>query len=174
MVTLKNIQADLSAQLQGRTGVSSVLSSILFGRGFHLLLSHRIQRASLSIPIIGKFISKIIWVMTSGWTGCDISIFAKLEGGLYIPHPTGIVIGQDVCIGSGTIIYQGVTIGQKSPSSPPKPIIGKNVCLGAGSKIIGDITIGDNCMIGANAVVTKSMADNMTAVGIPAKFYQNH
>jgi putative colanic acid biosynthesis acetyltransferase WcaB len=41
--------------------------------------------------------------------------------------------------------------------------IGPNVC------IIGDVTIGDNVVIGAGAVVVKSIPANSTAVGNPAR-----
>ena len=44
-----------------------------------------------------------------------------------------------------------------------------NVLIGAGAKIIGEIVIGDNCVIGANAVVTKSFPENAVIAGNPAK-----
>ena len=50
-----------------------------------------------------------------------------------------------------------------------KPIIGDNVKLYTNCTIIGDITIGDNSIIGAGAVVTKSIPKNSVAVGNPAK-----
>ena len=49
------------------------------------------------------------------------------------------------------------------------PVIGKNVFLGAGCVVIGDISIGDGSVIGANAVVTKSIPPNSVAVGVPAR-----
>ena len=49
------------------------------------------------------------------------------------------------------------------------PIIGDNVFIGAGAKILGDITIGDNCVIGANSVVVKSVPSNSIVAGVPAK-----
>ncbi len=41
--------------------------------------------------------------------------------------------------------------------------------LGAGCVLLGDIEIGDGAMIGANAVVTKSVPAGCVAVGVPAK-----
>ncbi|MBF4448285.1 serine acetyltransferase, partial [Vibrio anguillarum] len=38
-----------------------------------------------------------------------------------------------------------------------------------GACILGDITIGNNAIIGANAVVTKSVPDNGVVVGNPSK-----
>ena len=41
--------------------------------------------------------------------------------------------------------------------------------VGCGAKILGPIKIGNNVKVGANAVVTKNVEDNMTVVGIPGK-----
>ena len=40
--------------------------------------------------------------------------------------------------------------------------------IGAGAVLLGDITIGDNSIIGANAVVVKSIPSDSIAVGVPA------
>ena len=51
-----------------------------------------------------------------------------------------------------------------------KPItIGNNVWIGAGSTILAGVEIGDNTVIGAGSVVTKSIPDNVVAVGVPCK-----
>ena len=59
-------------------------------------------------------------------------------------------------------------IGLAHVDDPCAPVIGNNVDIGAGAKLIGRITIGDNVIIGANAVVTKSVPPNSIASGIPA------
>ena len=41
--------------------------------------------------------------------------------------------------------------------------------IGAGAVLLGDIYIGDNCIIGANAVVTKDIPANVVAVGNPCR-----
>ena len=46
--------------------------------------------------------------------------------------------------------------------------IGKNVYIGANSTILPDLIIGDNSIIGAGAVVTKSIPKNEVWVGNPA------
>jgi serine O-acetyltransferase len=59
-----------------------------------------------------------------------------------------------------------VTIGAERNESP---ILGDNIFIGSGAKIIGGITLGSRVKVGANAVVTKSLPDDVTAVGIPAR-----
>lgn len=49
-------------------------------------------------------------------------------------------------------------------------MIGNNVYIRMGARILGDITIADNVVIGANAVVTKSITEpGITVAGIPVK-----
>lgn len=51
--------------------------------------------------------------------------------------------------------------------------IKKKVYVG-GAKIINQLTLGDNTIVGAGAVVSKSLPPNCTAVGIPAKPIKYH
>ena len=46
--------------------------------------------------------------------------------------------------------------------------------FGVGCKVIGKIKIGDNVIIGANAVVTHDVPDNVVVAGIPAKILRNN
>lgn len=103
---------------------------------------------------------------------CYISLSSKIGMGIRFPHPSSIIIGKGVIIGSNCIIYQDVTIGagKKGEGAKSKyPIIGDNVIIYAGAKILGDVILGDNVVIGANSVVTKSFPNNSILVGIPAK-----
>ena len=51
------------------------------------------------------------------------------------------------------------------------PIIGDYCYIGIGAKIFGDCRIGNNVRIGANAVITKDVLDDMTALGIPMRMH---
>ena len=70
-------------------------------------------------------------------------------------------LGQRVSIG------QGVTIGGSFGSGIPK--IGSDVWISAGARVLGEISIGNNVIIGANAVVLKSIPDNCVVAGVPAR-----
>ena len=48
------------------------------------------------------------------------------------------------------------------------PLYVDNVSVKAGAIVLGDITIGDNAVVGAGAVVMKSVPPNCTVVGVPA------
>lgn len=94
-----------------------------------------------------------------------ISRDAKIGDNLKLPHPHNVIIGRFAKIGRNCTIYHDVTIGQ---SKGIFPTIGDGVIVYAGAKIIGDVHIGNNCVIGANCVVVKSIPDNSIVAGIPA------
>jgi serine O-acetyltransferase len=100
-------------------------------------------------------------------TQAEIDLGCDIGGGLLIPHPNGIVIHPDVKIGPNCLIFQQVTIGSKNDKGVP--IIGGHVDVGAGAKVLGPITLHDNCLVGANSVVTSSVNSGVTVVGIPAR-----
>lgn len=62
---------------------------------------------------------------------------------------------------------QNAPDGRKLCSKPTR--IGSNVWIGEGVCIMPGVEIGDGCIIGANAVVTKSVPENTVAAGVPAK-----
>lgn len=117
-------------------------------------------------PIL-RLVSMLIYLPVTIITQCSILPYCKIGRRLILEHGgNGIVIHPDVEIGDDFRVFHQVTIGLKDGGVPK---IGSNVFIGPGAKLFGKITIGDNVKIGANAVVTKSIPDNCTAVGIPAK-----
>lgn len=101
-------------------------------------------------------------------TTMDISEYAEIGGGFYIPHIGNIVIAHHTRIGRHASMHQGITTGV-SGSGDETPLIGDRVYFGAGAKIIGPVKIGNDVVIGANAVVTRDVPDNAVVGGIPAK-----
>lgn len=99
-----------------------------------------------------------------------------INRGVYITARANIIIGDNVLIGPGVIINSG-----KHRYKDPKELIrnqghtilpitiGNDVWIGANAVIMPGVTIGDGCVIGAGAVVTKSMPAYSVAVGVPAR-----
>lgn len=79
-----------------------------------------------------------------------------IGSGLALPHYGTIVINSKSKIGNNCRIHVGVNIGSNGGSNAA-PRIGNDVYIGPGAKIVGDITIADGVVIGANAVVCKSI-----------------
>lgn len=118
-------------------------------------------------------------------------------------HPSAIISEDKVYLGKGNIIcaYCVITCNIKifdfvilnlmctvghdteiktySSFMPSVNISGEvtiheNVYVGTGAKIINQLEIGKNTIVGAGAVVSKSLPENCTAVGIPAKPIKFH
>ena len=96
--------------------------------------------------------------------------------GVAIVHYGLLVIDPTTRIGKNCRIHMGAHIGGAAffvdPAEAHKysPRIGDNVYIGPGAKLYGPIEIGSDCVIGANAVVTKSFPEpGLTLAGAPAK-----
>jgi len=127
---------------------------------------HWRRRGLLGRPLaMGCLLRYRIWSII---TGAEIPLNAKIEGGLLLPHPNGVVIHPDVQIGPNCLIFQQVTLGTGGPI-PGVPRIGGHVDIGAGARILGGVVIGEHAKIGANAVVLDHVPAGATAVGIPAR-----
>lgn len=88
--------------------------------------------------------------------------------GLRINHTGLLIVNPKAKIGAYCDIHQGVNIGEGVDGCAPS--LGDHVWIGPGAKLYGNIEVGDNCMIGANAVVTKSFpSGNVVLAGVPAK-----
>lgn len=86
---------------------------------------------------------------------------AKIGEGLWIGHPSGIVISGHARIGKNFKIWQSCTIGIIGKEREKSIRIGDNVRLAAHSCVIGDnIDIGDNVSFGAMSFVNKSVMGN--------------
>ncbi len=139
--------------------------------GFYAISIYRIAHElyKLKVPLIPRIMTEFAHEKT----GIDIHAGATIGEYFFIDHGTGIVIGETTTIGKNVKIYQGVTLGAKSfkvdnDGNPVKdikrhPDIGDNVVIYANATILGgDTKIGNNCVIGGNVWLTKSVEDNKT------------
>ena len=88
--------------------------------------------------------------------------------GLSIWHGGSIVVNPNVRAGENCILHGANCIGNNG-TTEKTPVLGSNVELGYGAVIIGDVNVADNTVIGANAVVNRSIEESGTYVGVPAK-----
>ena len=148
------------------------LSILLLYPGVHAIINHRIAHFFYVIKL--KLIAKLISNISRFFTGIEIHPNAKIGKRVFIDHGSGVVIGETAEVGDDCIIYHGATLGGTGKEKGKRhPTLGNNVMVGSGAKVLGNIYIGNNCKIGANSVVLKSVPDNCTVVGIPAKVVEN-
>lgn len=129
----------------------------------HLMLHNRSFR-SLYYYRKGKWAKLYSWLLP-GESTLHLPKTQNIGSGILFFHSYGTIISPHAKIGDGCRITCNVTIGFKNGKSP---IIGKNVEILPGAVIAGDVTIGDDCVIGPNAVVYKSVPANCVVVGNPA------
>jgi acetyltransferase-like isoleucine patch superfamily enzyme len=127
----------------------------------------------------------------------DASVGAHCNIGEHCFIESGAVVGNQVTIKNGNMIWEGVHLADGVfvgpqvvftndlyPRSPRllqalkryashewlKPtVIEQGASLGAGAVILAGITIGEFCMVGAAATVTRSLPPYALAVGSPAR-----
>lgn len=148
----------------------STLEVILCYPGFHTMvlfypLAHFLWKKKLKT--LARFWSQIGRLLT----GIEIHPGAKIGSNLFIDHGMGVVIGETASVGNNCTIYHGVTLGGKGNAKGGKrhPSIGHDVMIGSGAQVLGAIDVGNGARIGANSVVTKTVPDGVTVMGIPAR-----
>jgi serine O-acetyltransferase len=114
------------------------------------------------IPFMSGFIQRLIFRTF----GLEIMVGSNIEGGFYLAHPIGTVIGN-ASIGQNCTIIGSATLGMRNDGR--FPTVGDGVFIGIGARILGGIHIGDGAMVGANAVVLNDVPAGVTVVGIPAR-----
>lgn len=99
-----------------------------------------------------------------------------LNHGFVIAAEQSISIGDDCLVGENVSIrdanhaFDDLEIPIAEQGSVTDPIkIGDNVWIGRGTAILLGVEIGSGAIIGANSVVTKSVAANTIVAGCPAK-----
>ncbi len=164
----KNLRADIKAAKQNDPAARNWFEIWLTYSGVHALSWHRVAHFFHKIKL--KLIARIISQMARFFTGIEIHPAAKIEGGVFIDHGSGVVIGETAEVHKGTVIYQGVTLGGTGKERGKRhPTIMENVTLSAGAKVLGGFTVGEGAKIGAGAVVLKEVPPYATVVGVPGR-----
>lgn len=121
-------------------------------------------------------------VLPEAKIGCNCNICA------HVLIENDVIIGDDVTVKSGVQLWDGLRVennvfigpnvtftNDKFPRSKHYPerflstIVKQGASIGGGAVILPGITIGEEAMVGAGAVVTRSVPDRAIVVGNPAR-----
>lgn len=116
--------------------------------------------------ILTKPLAFILHKLNAVLCGCVIGVNARFGKRLIILHSVGITINSALVAGDDVTLESGVVIGAEKGKSPR---VGDRVFFGSGAKVVGDINIGNDVLVGANAVVVKSVPASVVVGGVPAK-----
>lgn len=165
---------DLDAALKNDPAAKNKFEIVLTYAGFHAVLGYRIAHfvyTRLKLRLLARIISQI----SRFFTGIEIHPAAKIEGGLFIDHGSGVVIGETTEIGKNCTLYQGVTLGGTGKDKGKRhPTLQDNVMISAGAKVLGPIVIGEGSKIGAGSVVLVDVPNGSTVVGIPGRIVRRY
>lgn len=164
----KKLRMDIDAAMRNDPAARNKFEIWLTYSGVRALSRHR--RAHFFYRIHLKLIARIISQRTKRITGIEIHPAAKIAPGVFIDHGEGVVIGETAEVGTGTVLYQGCTLGGTGKETGKRhPTVGENCVISAGAKVLGNITVGDFAKVGAGAVVLRNVPPHATVVGIPAR-----
>ena len=164
----RTISRDVRSVLKRDPAARNAFEVLLCYSGLHAIwiyrLTHWLWRRKL------RLLARLLSQLARGLTGIEIHPGARIGPGFFIDHGMGVVIGETAEVGADVTIYHGVTLGGTSLARGKRhPTLGDRVVVGAGAKLLGAIEIGDDCRIGANSVVVKSVPANSVVVGVPGR-----
>ncbi len=164
----KRLAMDVEAAMENDPAARNKFEIILTYSGVKALSMHRFANKLFKLKL--KLFARMVSQYCKFRTGIEIHPAAKIAAGVFIDHGAGVVIGETAEVGTGTVIYQGCTLGGTGKQSGKRhPTVGEHCVISAGAKILGNIKIGDYAKIGAGAVVLKDVPPHATAVGVPAR-----
>ena len=164
----KNMRLDIAAAKQNDPAARNKFEIWLTYAGVKALSWHRAARFFHRMHL--KLLARMLSQFARWLTGIEIHPAARIEGGVFIDHGAGVVIGETAEVETGVVIYQGVTLGGSGKEEGKRhPTIKKGTVIGAGAKILGGFTVGEYNKIGAGAVVLKEVPPHATVVGVPGK-----
>ncbi len=160
------LQRDVQAAYDGDPAARSLMEIVMSYPGLQAIAVHRIAHPLYlkGVPLIPRIMSEL----AHSRTGIDIHPGAKIGGGFFIDHGTGVVIGETCVIGENVKLYQGVTLGALSfpkdeHGNPIKgikrhPEVRDGATIYAGATILGGETVvGEGAVVGGNVWLTHSI-----------------
>jgi len=141
------------------------------------------EKAICDSPNVGR--GTRIWAFAHVLSGARIGRDCNICDHVFIEND--VIIGDEVTVKSGVQLWDGIRLGdrvfvgpnatfcndrfprsKKHPACFDETIIEDGASVGANATILPGIKIGRNAMVGAGAVVTKSVPANAVVVGNPA------
>lgn len=153
----------------------------------------RLQRLSAAfMPSVVCCLSYRIshWLFCHGWRrvagtwatvnhavfGASISPASEIAGGLYLPHPSAVVLqlraGGNLRVYAGSGVYCEPWRPLNGEPLHGAPEVGANVIIGAKSSVAGAVRLGDGAVVSFNAVVRQDVAEGASALQSPLRNYR--
>jgi serine O-acetyltransferase len=130
----------------------------------------RVQSPALRRPLDAAY--KAMFTAVDWVWGINLPRSTRLGRRVRIWHNGSIFLNARA-IGDDVQIRHDTTLGsvRMADSRKPEmlPVIEDGADLGSGSCVLGDVTLGAGAVVGANAVVLRSVPPGATVFGVPAR-----
>ena len=161
-------RADIVATLDRDPATHRLLEPVLYYKGFHAIQTQRLSHWLWSKG--RRDFALYLQSRASAAFQCDIHPAARIGRGIFLDHATGVVVGETAVIDDDVSILHDVTLGGTGKEAGDRhPKIRYGVMIGAGAKILGNIEVGHCARIAAGSVLLKSVPNNVTVAGVPAR-----
>ena len=169
------LAADVEAAFEGDPAAKSFAEIVVSYPSIGAIAIYRIAHElhAEGVPVLPRMMTE----HAHDLTGIDIHPGAKIGRRFFIDHGTGVVIGETSEIGDGVRLYQGVTLGARSPrhgeslrGTKRHPSIEDDVTIYAHATILGGETvIGSGSVIGGNVWLMESVPPGSRVIAEPAR-----
>lgn len=161
-------RADIVATMDRDPATNRFIEPLLYYKGFHAIVTHRLAHWLYSRD--RKDFAYYLQSRSSSVFQCDIHPAAPIGRGVLLDHATGLVVGETAVIEDDVSLLHGVTLGGTGKEDGDRhPKIRRGVLIGAGAKILGNIEVGHCSRVASGSVVIRSVPNNVTVAGIPAR-----
>ena len=164
----ESFRADIAAIIDRDPATHRLMEPVLYYKGFHAIQAHRLMHWLWHKG--RKDFALYLQSRCSAVFQCDIHPAAKIGRGIFLDHATGLVVGETAVIEDDVSMLHDVALGGTGKQWEDRhPKIRYGVMIGAGAKILGNIEIGHCARIAAGSVVLKTVPNNVTVAGVPAR-----
>ena len=169
------IAEDVEAALEGDPAAKSFAEIVVAYPSIHAIAIYRIAHElhGAGVPVLPRMMTE----HAHDRTGIDLHPGAKVGRRFFVDHGTGVVIGETSEIGDRVRLYQGVTLGARSPrhgeslrGQKRHPTIEDDVTIYAHATILGGETvIGSGSVIGGNVWLMESVPPGSKVIAEPPR-----
>jgi acetyltransferase-like isoleucine patch superfamily enzyme len=161
-----------------RWRLGQVATNLLYKRAFKAIGTGTVIAKPLVLRGVERIsLGKDCAVYEGSWLAAETGGRLTVGDGVYMGHDVHVHAVDDITIGHGTSLTDGVLISNGehdvndfSVVRGSGPIvIGARCFFGQRAMVLGGVTIGDGARIGAGAVVTRDIPAGATAAGVPAR-----
>ncbi len=167
---------DVEAAFEGDPAAKSFAEIVVSYPSIRAIAVYRIAHVLVGLGV--SILPRMMTEKAHDRTGIDIHPGASIGRRFFIDHGTGVVIGETTEIGDNVRLYQGVTLGAKSPRHGMSlrgvkrhPTLEDDVTIYAGATILGgDVIVGQGSVIGGNVFLLESVPEESRVVGEPPSY----